>query len=252
MPPAPATRADPPARGKQILGMPRNQFLLIAAGGAALIVGFIVYRLRKNKSAATTPSTSTGTGGCPDGSTPDANGNCPDSTDLAGQLATLQTELGDLQANQGGGASGGGTVGATAGTPGTDAGSPAAAGPVSTGTPGGTSTAAPSTPGQASGGWHFPAPSGFKASKVSSHGCTLSWDAVKGPSGQAPTGYTVHTKGGGVDYQHTAVGTSTGEYGPGGTNLKPSTTYTSEVWANGGPIGPPHATTTFTTLKAGG
>jgi hypothetical protein len=249
MPPQPATRADaPPSSGRKILGLPRNQFLIIAVVGAALIIGVIVYNRRKAAAAAST-ATSTGTGGCPDGSTPDANGNCPDSTDLAGELATLQTELGDLQANQGAGAAGGGTTGTIGGATGTGASTTPVAG---TGTAGGTSTAAPSTPGTSSGSYKFPAPTGLKATRVSSHGCTLSWNAVTGPGGQKPVSYTVHTTGGGTDYSHIAAGTSTGEYGPGGTNLKPSTTYTSEVWANGGPIAPPHATVTWQTLKAGG
>ena len=242
MPPQPATRADPPPpSGKKIAGLPRNQFLLIAGLGIAAIVGVIVINRRRKAAAATT--TATGTGGCPDGSAPDANGNCPQSTDIAGELATLQTEIGDLQAAQGGSGGGGssGTVGGSTAAP-----------PPTTGTPGGTSSAAPSTPGTTSGSFKFPAPTGLKATRVSSHGCTLSWNAVTGPGGQKPAGYSVHTTGGGTSYTHIAAGTSTGEYGPGGTNLKPGTSYTSEVWANGGPVAPPHASVSWQTLKSGG
>lgn len=248
MPPQPATRAASPPAGKKIMGLPRTTFFIIAGVGVAAIIGVIIVKRRQAASAAAATTGTPSTGTCPDGSAPDANGNCPQSGDIAGELATLQTEIGDLQAGQGGGSSGGsaGTVAGSTGTPTTPA-APAGG----TGTPGGTSPAAPSTPGQAKS-WQFPMPQGLKTTRVSSHGCTLSWNAVTGPSGQKPSGYTVRTRGGGVDYQHVSAGTSTGEYGPGGANLKPGTSYTSEVWANGGPVAPPHASVSWQTLKAGG
>lgn len=251
MPPAPATRAatSPKGGGKQILGMPRTQFFVMAGIGAGLIITFIIWR-RKKAAAATAAAPSAGT--CPDGSTPDANGNCPQAgTDVAGQLATLQTEIGDLQAAMGAG--GGGSAGTGAGATGTTgSGSSAGSGTVNPGGPAaGTTPAAPSTPGTTGGGWKYPAPTGLRAYAVSDSGFRLSWNAVTGPSGQHPATYTVRMSGPGVNYSHVVNGTSAIEYGWGGAGLKPATTYTATVWANGGPIGPPGATVTVTTLKRG-
>lgn len=222
------------------MGLPRNQFFLIAGLGAGLIITFVVWRRRKNASAPA--ATATGTGGCPDGSAPDSNGNCPQSTDLAGELATLQTEIGDLQANQGAGAGGGGTAGTVAGSTGTTT------TPPSTGTAGGSSGAAPSTPGQ-SRSWRYPAPS-VQAYSVTRKGYRLRWNAVTGPGGQKPSSYTVQTweagKPGAVN-EHIAAGTDTAEYGPGGTGLRKGT-YHTDVWANGGPLAPPHGSTGNVTL----
>lgn len=245
MPPAPATRASAPPKspGKPIMGLPRTQFFTIAGIGAGLIIVFVAWR-RKQAKAGSVNTTAAGTGACPDGSTPDSNGNCPQAgTDLAGELATLQTELGDLQANQGGGGSGGGgSAGTVTGSTGTTT------TPPSTGTTGGTSSAAPSTPGQ-SNGWKFPAPV-VQAYAVAKNGYRVRWNAVTGPNGQKPSGYTVQTwkKGApGAVNEHIATQTSTAEYGPGGTGLSKGT-YHTIVWANGGPVAPQHGSTGDVTL----
>src|SRR6266568_6088222 len=247
MPPQPATRAKPPPKdaGKQIMGLPRTQFFLIAGIGAGLIITFVIWRKKKSSSPAAAPSA----GGCPDGSAPDASGNCPQTgTDLAGELATLQTEIADLQGNQGGGGSGGGFGGGTGtGTGGGSAGSGSSAG---TGTAGGTSGAAGSTPGTSGGSWHYPAPSGLHSHDVSSTGYQVSWNPVTGPSGQKPATYTVATydsKGAEVD-QFSSGATTTREYGRGGKGL-PKGTYHTNVWANGGPQAPPHSTVYVTLTK---
>lgn len=221
------------------MGLPRNQFFIIAGVGAGLIITFIIWR--KRKAAAAPAAAATGTGGCPDGSAPDANGNCPQTGDLAGELATLQTELGNLQANQGAGGGGSaGTVGGSTGTTTTP--------PTSTGTPGGTSTAAPSTPGQ-SNAWTFPAPTA-QAYAVAKTGYRVRWNAVTGPAGQKPASYTVQTweagKPGAIN-EHLATSTDTAEYGPGGTGLHKGT-YHTLVWANGAPKAPPHGDTGNVTL----
>ena len=99
--------------------------------------------------------------------------------------------------------------------------------------------------------WSFPAPTGLKASLISDSGYTISWNPVKGPQGQKPATYTVATydaSGSEVD-QFDPVSTSTKEYGKGGTGLKKGTTYHTNVWANGGPKAPPHATVTVKTLS---
>src|SRR6266852_2262437 len=145
------------------MGLPRTQFFTIGGIGAGLIVAFVIWR-KKKKSGS--PAAAASAGGCPDGSAPDASGNCPQTgTDLAGELATLQTEIADLQGNQGagGGGSGGGTSATGTGAAGSGS-------PPSTGTPGGTSTGTGSTPGTSGGSWHYPAPSGLHSHNVSATG----------------------------------------------------------------------------------
>jgi hypothetical protein len=98
-------------------------------------------------------------------------------------------------------------------------------------------------------GWSYPAPSGLKASAISDSGYSLNWSAVTGPSGQHPNSYTIQTKnskGVVVDQFTTAAGnTATKEYGKGGKGL-PKGTYSTLVWANGGPIAPAGSTVKVT------
>jgi hypothetical protein len=246
MPPGPPAADAKKGDGKKILGLPRQQAYIFGGVAAAGIILFLLWK-RKQDQAAAASSTSSGSssGSCPDGSTPDANGNCPqDDSDLAGELATLQTELGDLQANGGGSSGGGDTTTGTTGTSGTTTGSTAA-----TSTSGTGSTAASATPG-ASTSWKYPAPTGVKATSVTSKGYDVSWNPVVGPAGQKPTTYTVATydsSGAEVD-QFNSGSTSTKEYGKGGTGLKAGQTYHTNVWANGGPVAPSHGTTGNVTL----
>jgi hypothetical protein len=99
------------------------------------------------------------------------------------------------------------------------------------------------------GSWTYPAPSGLQAYDVASTGARLSWNAVTGPGGQHPNSYTVATynsKNVLVDqFETTAGNTNTAEYGKGGKGL-PRGTYHSNVWANGGPVAPPHASVQYT------
>lgn len=99
------------------------------------------------------------------------------------------------------------------------------------------------------GGWSYPAPTGLQAYDVAATGVRLSWNAITGPSGQHPNSYTVATydsKGKLVDqFDTTAGNTNTAEYGKGGKGL-PKGTYHTNVWGNGGPVAPPHATVQYT------
>ncbi len=99
------------------------------------------------------------------------------------------------------------------------------------------------------GSWSYPAPSGLQTYDVSGKGVRLSWNAVTGPSGQHPNAYTVATydsKNKQVDQFTTSAGnTNTAEYGKGGKGL-PRGTYHTNIWANGGPVAPSHATVQYT------
>jgi hypothetical protein len=97
--------------------------------------------------------------------------------------------------------------------------------------------------------WSYPAPSGLQAYDTAAKGTRISWNAVTGPAGQHPNAYTVATydsKGKLVDqFSTTAGNTNTAEYGKGGKGL-PKGTYHTNVWANGGPVAPQHASVTYT------
>jgi hypothetical protein len=159
-----------------------DQRQLLIVGGVALVgIGILLYRRRKASQAqqAATASTATGGGGssgtCADGSTVDCGGLCPDGTapqgctDYSGELATLQSEIGNLQSGgaQGGG---GGTTGTTgdggSGTPapvppGNDSPPP----PPDTGSGGGTATAVKAG-----------AVTGLHATNVTATGATVKWN----------------------------------------------------------------------------
>ena len=242
-PPAAGRRAQ----GKKVLGMSRAQAIGLGIVAAAGLV-YLLYRARKKAQAAASAQQGTSTAGsCPDGSAPDASGNCPqNSQDLSGQLGTLQSEIAALQGAMSGSSGSGGTAGTVAGstgTPTTDT--------TQTGTSAGTTTASPGTTASAGSGtgttairWAFPAPSGLTAYSKSATGYRLRWNAVRGPLGQAPTGYTVATynSAGQLVDEFVTGGTDTAEYGRGGKGL-PKGAYHTNVWANGAPQAPQHATT---------
>jgi hypothetical protein len=104
-----------------------------------------------------------------------------------------------------------------------------------------TPTTAASTGNPNSGNWAFPAPTGLKvtgASKTSTQ-IKISWNAVKGPGGQIPATYEVRIFRAGAQIREDAVpGTSYTESGL----AKGTTGLVVNVWANGGPLAPPHAT----------
>lgn len=199
-------------------------------------------------------------------------------TDPAGNVGYIDPETGyvygsaeDISALQSQGQVAANTYDTSGGT-GDTSGDGSAAGSVDTSgqttgttTPSGTSTTTPGAPagpttpttGAAapkSSSYQFPAPSGLQASNLTDTGFRLQWNAVKGPAGQTPTGYTVQTYQGNtkVDQFSTQAGnTNTAEYGSGGKGLKPATTYVVNVWANGGPVAPPHSSISVTTKPKG-
>lgn len=157
-----------------------------------------------------------------------------------------------LSGATGGGASGGG--GADGGTVGgTSSGATNTSGANNTGAPAGGPAATPApvpaknaTPPNSV--WSYPAPGGLRASSIAKNGYYLNWNPVHGPGGQTPASYTVETRAHGarVNIHTTAPGsTQTAEYGPTGHGLAPGT-YQTNVWANGGPQAPPHATVSVT------
>lgn len=111
-------------------------------------------------------------------------------------------------------------------------------------------------PGFAGGGttgWSYPAPGGLHAYDVTDQGYRLAWDSVTGQGGVHPSTYTVETlqlNGVVVDQFTTSPGSrDTAEYGRGGTGLHPGWQYRTWVWANGGPVAPPHAQMIVTLLQ---
>jgi hypothetical protein len=160
------------------------------------------------------------------------------------------------------GSTGAGTTGggSTTGTGSTGSSSGSGTGGSSSSGSGGSSSGSGSGSGSASGGapsspvttpapWAFPAPGGLHSYSVTKDGYYIGWNAVKGPSGQNPTSYSVDTynSSGQLVNSHDTTGdnTSTAEYGAGGSGL-PKGTYHTNVWANGGPEAPQHSTVTVT------
>jgi hypothetical protein len=118
------------------------------------------------------------------------------------------------------------------------------AAPTSTAPP--TGTAPPKPTNGAGTSYQFPAPTGLKVTAVGSTSVSIAWNKVAAVSGHSPTGYTVavYQTNGVSPYQQVWQGTS-GTIG----GLHPSWQYHVNVWANGGPVAPSHATATFTTTK---
>jgi len=103
------------------------------------------------------------------------------------------------------------------------------------------------TPVTPAGSWSYPAPGGLHVAGTAAKGVKLQWNPVTGPAGQHPASYTVATynsSGTEVD-QFNANTTTAEEFGRGGGGL-PKGTYHTNVWADGGPASPPHATVSYT------
>jgi hypothetical protein len=177
----------------------------------------------------------------------------------AEDIAALQSQglVGANSYNTGGDGSTSGTgagVGATD-TSGQTTGSTNSSGTSTTtpGAPPGSTFPAPGSSSSGSRTWSYPAPKGLQAVNVSDSGFGLTWQPVTGPQGQHPSTYTVQTvqlNGVKVD-QFNAGSTSTKEYGAGGKGLHPGWQYRVNVWANGGPVAPAHASIVVT-VKAKG
>lgn len=168
-------------QGGKILGLSRGQAIGVGLVGL-VVVGYLLYRARKN--AAAQQASTASTGGCPDGSAPDANGNCPQgSQDFSGALETLQSEIADLQgamAGAGAGGSGGGTV------DGTGAGSVGAATGTSTVPPTSSpaTTTSPTTPGAAAKAPVSAGPiAGLAVSQTGTTSFTVHWQPATGATG---------------------------------------------------------------------
>lgn len=205
--------------------LPLYVWLLILTGLAV-----VVYLVKKKKSPGTgTPGTA-----C---TMSDGSAGTWDSTGTVCQASTVSTV--NVPAAS--------SVMADAGTPTatmTAAGTAAASTPAAVGATvppaGNPITTGTGTGNPNSGNWSFPAPS----VKVAGAGKTstqlkISWTPVKGPGGQVPAGYTVAVYRGGQRIRENAVaGTSYTESGL----SKGTTGLTVNVWANGGPLAPPHGT----------
>lgn len=240
--------------GKKVGPLPLGIWL--AAGG-----GLYLYFRHQQQAAASASNpaatqSQTGYGTDPAGNTGYIDPQSGYVYGSAEDIAALQNQ-GLVGANQY--ATGGGT-GATSGV-GATADQTGAAGST---TPSGTATSTPGSPAPATpqsfppaggGGktWHYPAPQGLAASGVSDSGYQVSWSPVTGPAGQRPQTYTVatyQTNGVKVD-QQVVGGTSARVYGAGGKGLHPGWQYKTDVWANGGPVAPPHASVVVTVKPKG-
>jgi Fibronectin type III domain len=238
--PTAAARPKAPAGGGKKYGPFTRTQWIIAGSVVGLTLAYIFWKRYENaKTAAASSSTAASSGDCTDDS-----GNPVPCGSGDSDLSSLEDELDSLLSGEAaaGGSGSSGTVGTTTGTTGTgtSTGTTGTGTTTSTGTSTGTSTSTAS--------WAYPAPSGLKATAVSKTGYTLSWSPVTGPSGQKPANYTVATyndQGTEVD-QFISGSTTTKEYGKGGTGLHPGYQYHSNVWANGGPKAPAHATVSVT------
>lgn len=251
---APAKAGNPlEALKKKVGPLPLGVWL---AGGLG-----IWWYLRK-KQSATGPGGSAASGTATTGYGTDAAGNTgyidPSTGYVYGSaedVAALQSQglVGANSYNTGGSGDTSGT-GVGVGGGGDTSGSTNSSG-TSTSTPGSPAPGTP-TPGSTpinKGGWRYPAPTGLAASNVSDSGYQLTWQPVQGPNGQKPSTYTVatyQTNGVKVD-QFVSGSTTTKEYGAGGKGLHPGWTYRTDVWANGGPLAPPHASVTVTIKPKG-
>jgi hypothetical protein len=228
-----------------------------AAGG----IGLWWYFQHKSSSSSSNPAAAqsqTGYGTDPAGNTGYIDPQSGYVYGSAEDIAALQSQglVGQNSYNTGG-------TGATSGTGASGSGTDTGGGPATPGTGTGTSTpgappgpTVPGAGGSSSGSsktWHYPAPAGLTSTNVSDSGFGLTWQPVTGPQGQHPSTYTVATyqmNGVKVD-QFVSGSTSTKQYGPGGKGLHPGWQYRTDVWANGGPTAPAHATV-VTTVKAKG
>jgi hypothetical protein len=204
------------------------------------------YYFQRQQAASSTSATPAGTATDPAGNTGIIDPLTGYVYDSPQDIAALQQQAADQAALSGatsgtaGGTSGGGTSGggATDTSGGSGSGAPAG-GPAATPPP---VTAPPVNPK-----WSYPAPKGLAAYDIAAKGYRIRWTAVRGPGGQVPATYTVATyssSGKQVD-QFTTPSTDTAEYGQGGGGLAKGA-YHTNVWANGGPQAPPHATVSVT------
>lgn len=207
------------------------------AGGLGL-----VYYYQKQNAAPAGNTATTGTATDSAGNTgviDPATGYVYDSPQ---DIAALQAQTATQAASGSGGDTGAG--GTSSGGGATDT-----SGGASSGAPSGgpSPTPAPVTTPPVNPKWSYPAPKSLTAYSVAAKGYRIRWTAVRGPGGQVPSTYTVATysSAGALVDQFTTPSTDTAEYGKGGGGL-PKGTYHTNVWANGSPQAPAHATVPVT------
>lgn len=209
---------------------PLYVWLLIMTG-----VGIAAWLLFGKSKKSASPGTGTPGTAC---TMTDGSAGTWDSTGTVCQASTVST----VNSMTGTGGGRGWRTGTGTGTS-SAAGSGATSGGGSTGTtvPPESNPITTGTGNPNSGNWSFPAPGNLKvtgASKTSTQ-LKISWSAVKGPGGQIPATYEVRIFRGGQQIRENAVpGTSYTENGL----SKGTTGLVVNVWANGGPLAPPHAT----------
>lgn len=215
--------------------------------GVWLLGGLGVWYYLQRQQASTAASTA------PAGTATDPAGNTGIIDPLTGyvydspqDIAALQQQAADQAALSGAtsGTSGGGTDTGTSGGGATDTSGGSGSGAPSGGP---SPTPAPVTAPPVNPKWSYPAPKGLAAYDVAAKGYRIRWTAVRGPGGQVPATYTVATysSAGKLVDQFTTPSTDTAEYGKGGGGLAKGA-YHTNVWANGGPQPPPHATVSVT------
>ena len=214
--------------------LPLYVWLLLMTG-----LGLAAWLIMRKKNSSGTPTS--GTPGTPC-TLSDGSSGTWDSTGTVCQASTVSTVNASMNGTGGGRGWRGQSGTATATT--TAAGSAAASTPATT-----TATVPPSpapiatttgTGNPNSGNWSFPAPSvKVTGAGKNSTQIKISWTAVKGPGGQVPGSYEVQIFRGGQQIRENSVpGTSYTESGL----TKGTTGLTVNVWANGGPLAPPHGT----------
>jgi len=206
------------------------------------------YYFQRQQGAASTGTAPAGTATDPAGNTGIIDPLTGYVYDSPQDIAALQQQAADQAALSGAtsGSAGGGTgdTGTTSGGGATDT-----SGGSGSGAPAGGPAPAPAPVGAppVNPKWSYPAPKGLAAYDIAAKGYRIRWTAVRGPGGQVPASYTVATyasSGKQVD-QFTTPSTDTAEYGQGGGGLAKGA-YHTNVWANGGPQAPPHATVSVT------
>lgn len=208
------------------------------AGGAALVW----YYEKQNKTAAGAGAQLTDPAGNTCSALNPETGFCP-GTDQ--DIAALNAAAGNVAAGQ---AASGGDAGSSGGTA-SGGGGTDTSGAAGTGAPSGgpSPTPAPVPAPPVNPKWAYPAPKSLTAYSVAAKGYRIRWTAVRGPGGQVPSTYTVATysSAGALVDQFTTPSTDTAEYGKGGGGL-PKGSYHTNVWANGSPQAPAHATVPVT------